>query len=134
MKNFIKEFKEFALRGNMIDLSLGVLIGGAFTALVTAFTEDIINPIIAIAGDPTTGLGWVIPLPGGSTGIQIGAFIGAIINFLILALIIFCLMKSLNKLMSIGKKEEAPVEEEPAPDPQIVLLEEIRDLLKEQNK
>ncbi len=132
MKKFMEEFKAFALRGNVIDLSIGVLIGGAFTALVGAFTEDIINPILAIVGDPTTGLGWVIPLPGGSSGIQIGAFIGAVINFFILAFVIFTIMKSLNRLMEIGKKKEEVVEEEPAPDPQVVLLEEIRDLLKKQ--
>lgn len=131
MKKFMEEFKAFALRGNMIDLSIGVLIGGAFTALVGAFTEDIINPIIAILGDPNEGLGWVIPLPGASGGILIGAFISAIVNFIILAIVIFMIMKSINKLMEVGKKPEEPaVEEEPAPDPQLVLLEEIRDLLK----
>lgn len=132
MKKFMEEFKAFALRGNVIDLSIGVLIGGAFTALVGAFTEDIINPILAILGDPSTGLGWVIPLPGGSSGIQLGAFIGAIINFIILAFVMFLIMKSLNKLMDIGKKKEEEKAEEPAPDPQLVLLEEIRDLLKNQ--
>lgn len=132
MKKFIEEFKAFAFRGNVVDLSIGVLIGGAFSALVASFTNDIINPILAILGDPAAGLGWVIPLPGGSDGILIGDFIGAIINFLIMAFVIFIIMKSLNKLAVAGKKQEEKEVSEPVKDPQLELLEEIRDLLKDQ--
>ncbi|MGM9948388.1 large conductance mechanosensitive channel protein MscL [Floccifex sp.] len=131
MKKFLEEFKAFAFRGNVVDLSIGVLIGGAFSGLVASFTSCIINPILAIFGDPSKGLGWVIPLPGASEGILIGDFIGAVINFLIMAFVIFMIMKSLNKLAAIGKKEEEPVVEEQKKDPQLELLEEIRDLLKE---
>lgn len=130
MKKFLNEFKEFALRGNLIDLSLGVLIGGAFTALVSSFTETIIKPILNIFGNPADGLGWVIPLPNGSEGLQIGAFISAIINFLIMAFVIFIIMKSINRLSSLGHKEEEAVEEVKGPTSE-ELLTEIRDLLKE---
>lgn len=130
MKKFLNEFKEFALRGNLIDLSLGVLIGGAFTALVSSFTETIIKPILNIFGNPADGLGWVIPLPNGSEGLQIGTFISAIINFLIMAFVIFIIMKSINRLSSLGHKEEEVVEEVKGPTSE-ELLTEIRDLLKE---
>lgn len=134
MKKMLKEFKEFALRGSLIDLSLGVLIGSAFTALVGAFTADIVTPILNIFGNPADGLGWIIPLPGGSEGIQLGAFIGAIVNFLIMAFTIFIIIKFLNKLMSIGKKKEEPKKEEPKGPTQEELLTEIRDLLKAKQK
>lgn len=130
MKKFLNEFKEFALRGNLIDLSLGVLIGGAFTALVSSFTETIIKPILNVFGNPADGLGWVIPLPNGSEGLQIGAFISAIINFLIMAFVIFIIMKSINRLSRLGHKEEEVVEEVKGPTSE-ELLTEIRDLLKE---
>jgi len=130
MKKFIKEFKEFALRGNIVDLSLGVLIGGAFTSLVTSFTDTVVTPILNIFGNPAEGLGWIIPLPGGSEGIQIGAFISAIVNFIILAFVIFIIMKSINKLSNIGHKEEEVVEEAAGPTSEELLVE-IRDLLKE---
>lgn len=131
MKKFLNEFKAFALRGNVVDLSLGVLIGGAFTALVSSFTTSIIQPILNIFGNPADNLGWVIPLPGGSEGIQLGAFISAIVNFLILAFVIFILMKSINKLSTLGQKKEEPVKEEPKGPTTEELLVEIRDLLKQ---
>ena len=131
MKKFFNEFKAFALIGNVVDLSLGVLIGGAFTALVSSFTTSIIQPILNIFGNPADNLGWVIPLPGGSEGIQLGAFISAIVNFLILAFVIFILMKSINKLSTLGQKKEEPVKEEPKGPTTEELLVEIRDLLKQ---
>ena len=131
MKKFFNEFKAFALRGNVVDLSLGVLIGGAFTALVSSFTTSIIQPILNIFGNPADNLGWVIPLPGGSEGIQLGAFISSIVNFLILAFVIFILMKSINKLSTLGQKKEEPVKEEPKGPTTEELLVEIRDLLKQ---
>jgi large conductance mechanosensitive channel len=131
MKKFMNEFKEFALRGNVIDLSIGVLIGGAFSTLVGAFTDDVITPILNIFGNPADGLGWVIPLPGGSAGILLGEFISAIVNFIIMAFVIFIIMKSINKLMSLGKKEEVQEEAAPAGPTSEELLAEIRDLLKE---
>ncbi|MDO5411393.1 MAG: large conductance mechanosensitive channel protein MscL [Lachnospiraceae bacterium] len=107
MKKFMEEFKAFALRGNVVDLAVGVLIGGAFSGLVAAFTEDIIKPILDLFGGAGAGkeLGWVIPV---GSGILIGKFISAVINFLITAFIIFMIVKSLNKLSKIGQKPEAP--------------------------
>lgn len=130
MKKFIKEFKEFALRGSVVDLSIGVLIGGAFTTLVGAFTDDIITPILNIFGNPADGLGWVIPLPGGSAGIQLGEFISSIVNFIITAFVIFIIMKSINTLANLNKVEEEKLEEVKGPTSEELLIE-IRDLLKE---
>lgn len=106
MKSFIKEFKEFALRGNVVDLAIGVLIGGAFSALVTSFTATIIQPILNCIGG--TEVGFKIHLIG-ENYMDIGGFISAIINFIILAFVIFIIMKSLNKLATVGQKpkEEA---------------------------
>lgn len=127
---FFAEFKEFISRGNVVELAVGVIIGAAFGSIVTAFTDDFINPLIAaIGGAEVAGRTQI-----GSTGsyIEWGAFITAVINFLITAFCIFLIVKTVNKLMSIGKKEEAPEEPGPKPD-DVVLLEEIRDLLKLQN-
>lgn len=106
MKKFIEEFKAFALRGNVVDLAVGVLIGSAFTGLVTAFTDDIINPILALFGGVNAEFGWVIQI--GSSKILIGNFVSSVINFLITAFIIFMIVKALNKLASFGHKPEAP--------------------------
>lgn len=107
MKKFLNEFKAFALRGNVIDLSIGVLIGGAFSSLVSSFTDYIINPIIGCIGS-TKVEGFVIPLIKGQK-IDLGAFLSSVINFFILAFVIFMIMKTLNKIASIGKKEEEEV-------------------------
>ena len=140
---FFGEFKAFISRGNVMDLAVGVIIGGAFQGIVTALTADFINPLISsIGGAEVAGsirLPWVdydgMTLEEvQSMSLNYGDFITAIINFLIMAFIIFILMKSINKLMSLGKKAEEPAPEEPAPKPDdVVLLEEIRDLLKQQN-
>ena len=106
MKKFIKEFKEFALKGNVMELAIAVIIGGAFQGIITAFTDDFINPIINSIGGAEIGGHFEIF----STGqyIEYGAFITAVINFLIMAFVIFLLMKAVNKLLSLGhKKEEA---------------------------
>ena len=98
------EFKEFINRGNVMDMAVGVIVGGAFTAIVTALTTNIINPLIkAIAGgDPGQIGGLVIP----GTEIDFGALLGAIVNFLIVAWIVFCLVKAVNKLKDATKKKE----------------------------
>ena len=141
-KGFLTEFKEFALKGNVMDMAVGVLIGGAFSGIVTALTTDFINPLISsIGGAEIAGmikLPWVNyegldPEQVKSLSLDYGHFITTVINFLIMSFIIFLLMKSINKLMSIGKKkEEEKPAEPPKPDPQIELLTEIRDLLKEE--
>ncbi len=134
MKKFFKEFKEFAIKGNMIDMAVGVIIGGAFTALVGAFTTNIVNPLISLIPGVNSldeALKIVItPAVLDETGaivtpevaIKFGAFISAIITFLILALIIFLFVKAVNKAREAEKKlKEAkkPKEEPKAPTTKI---------------
>jgi large conductance mechanosensitive channel len=107
MKKFFEEFKDFALRGNVMDLAVAVIIGGAFQAIVSSLTEDIISPIIGIAGSMDFS-SYVLSINGSE--IRYGAFITSIVNFLIMALIIFLMIKGLNKLTSVNKKPEAPAE------------------------
>lgn len=103
IKNFIEEFKAFALRGNMMDMAVGIIIGGAFTAIVTSLTDNFINPILNfVTGAKTYTLQDVAGF--GSN------FLSAIVNFLIMAFVLFLLLKAVNKVASIGKK---PVEEAP---------------------
>lgn len=145
-KGFIQEFKEFALQGNLFDMAVGVLIGGVFKDLVSAFTDNIIMPIISVFTGSVDFSGWRIALPSlfgdkldPETGevvtnyLNFGNFISAIITFLILALVIFMMIKGMNKLRSLARKEQAP-DPEPEPDPEPSaeekLLTEIRDLLK----
>lgn len=101
MKKFIEEFKAFALRGNVMDMAIGVLIAGAFSGIITSLTENFINPVISMIMSGATYTSEDIS--GFATN-----FIGSVINFFITALILFCLLKAVNKLMSIGHKEEAP--------------------------
>ena len=135
MKKFLKEFKEFALKGNVMDMAIGVIIGAAFGSIVSALTDNFITPLIAaITGGAEKDENGVMQLVGGKftvAGVDFnyGAFISAVLNFLIIAIILFCLLKAVNKAMAIGKKKE---EEKPAEPPkEEVLLTEIRDLLKE---
>ena len=107
MKKFIEEFKAFALRGNVMDMAIGVIIGGAFTSIVTSLTENLINPILGLFGGPDLS-GFVLNL--GGVELRYGAFITSIINFLIMAFVLFCLLKAVNKLTALGKKPEAPAE------------------------
>lgn len=103
----VKEFKEFIMRGNVMDLAVGVIIGGAFGAIVTSLTDDIISPILGIFG----GMDFsdlVLNINGAN--IAYGKFLTAVINFLIMALIIFLMVKGVNKVMSLGKKKEAEPE------------------------
>ncbi len=137
MKKFIEEFKAFALKGNVMDMAIGVIIGAAFGSIVTALTDSFINPLIAvITGGAEKDENGVMQVVGGTftvRGVEFsyGAFISAVINFLIIALILFCLIKAVNKAMAIGRKK---AEEEAAAEPpkEEVLLTEIRDLLKAQ--
>ena len=119
MKKFFEEFKEFIQQGNVMDMAIGIIIGGAFTAIVTSLVNDIINPFIKlISGGGTEVSGLSIPVPGTQNGIDFGAFISAIINFLIIAFIVFCMVKTLNKFMKaskLKKDEEEAVEEVAAP-------------------
>jgi len=137
-KGLLAEFKEFALKGNVMDMAIGVIIGAAFGNIVTALTDSFINPLIAaLTGGVTKDENGVMQVVGGSFQINgvdfnYGAFISAVINFLIIALILFLMLKAVNKAMAIGKKKEEEKPKEPPKEE--VLLTEIRDLLKEQAK
>lgn len=133
MKKFFEEFKAFALKGNVMSMAVGVIIGAAFQNIVTSLTDNFINPLIALLTGGTGGDGIVI---GGQFEINgvvfnYGAFLSAIINFIIMAFILFLLIKGMNKLLELGnkKEEEKPVEP-PKPTKEEELLTEIRDLLK----
>ena len=123
-KGFIKEFKEFISRGSVLDMAVGIIIGGAFTAIVKSLVEDIFTPILGmiLAGVNFKSLSITIPW-GSKPQIYYGLFLEAVVTFLLTAFCVFLMIKAINKFR---KKK---VEEPEAPDPQIVLLTEIRDLL-----
>ena len=127
MKGFMTEFKEFISKGNVMDMAVGIIIGGAFTAIVTALVEKILMPVIgAICGGMSLE---DMSIKVGNAAIAYGAFIQAIINFLLVAFVLFCIIKAMNKAKAaVEKPAEEPAEEETPAD--IALLEEIRDLLK----
>ncbi len=138
MGGFLKEFKEFAIKGNMFDMAVGVIIGGAFKSLVDSLTANIIMPIISIFTGGVNFSAWKITLGtkvvDGETvanELLFGDFISAVINFLIMAFVVFLMVKALNRLREMGKKqeEEAPAAP-PEPSNEEKLLTEIRDLLK----
>lgn len=112
MKKFLQEFKEFALKGNVMDMAVGVIIGAAFQGIVTALTECFINPLIAVCTGGTSDEGVVVGGVFKINGVTFdyGTFISTVINFLILAFILFLMIKAVNKAMSIGKKPEKPAE------------------------
>ncbi len=124
---FFAEFKEFVMRGNVMDMAIGVIIGTAFASIVTALTDDFINPLINGLGGAEVG--GTLKIYGGQV-IKYGDFITAVINFLIMALVLFIMLKAVNKVMSLGKKEKE--EEAVVKTDEAKLLEEIRDLLKKQ--
>ena len=155
MKKFFKEFLTFIKRGNVLDMAVGVIVGSAFTAIVTALSNGILKPLI----------NWVLALVGGDSNalesaytilkatytvndagekvldlansiyIDWGAFVSAIINFILIAFVVFCMVKSINRMHEkLSKPAEPEPEKEPEPTKEELLLTEIRDLLKEQNK
>lgn len=106
MKKFFNEFKQFALRGNVMDLAVGVIIGAAFQAIINSLVNDVISPLIGLVAN--TDLSYLVATVG-DVEIRYGAFITAVINFLIMAVIIFLLVKGMNALANLGqKKEETP--------------------------
>ena len=133
MKSFLKEFKEFISKGDVMSMAVGIIIGGAFTAIITSIVNDLIGPIIAMicGGIDFSSLAVQV----GDASLMVGNFIQAVINFLITALVLFCILKTFNKakekMDALKKKEEEKAAEE-APAADIVLLTEIRDLLKNQ--
>lgn len=148
---WIEEFKAFAIKGNAMNMAVGVIIGAAFQSIIKSLTDDVIMPIVSIFLGGVDFSQMKLALPrlfaeqydeAGNVilnTLNYGNFISAIINFLILALVVFWLVKMLNKLGELGRKKEAEAEAveapaEPAPTKEEVLLTEIRDLLKDQKK
>lgn len=110
MKKFFEEFKTFIMRGNVLDLAVGVIIGAAFQAIVTSLTTDIISPILGLFG----GMNFdQYALTIGDVSIGYGKFLTAVINFIIMAFVIFLIVKLVNKIMGLGKKPEVVEESEP---------------------
>ena len=126
MKNIVQEFKDFINKGNVIDLAVGVLIGGAFSSIVTSLTNNIISPIIGMFGEADFS-GMVLKVHVGiiKLNLKYGAFLTDLINFIIMAFIIFLIVKFMNKV--IKKKEE---EEKVTVNEELEVLKEIRDNLK----
>lgn len=121
----IKEFKEFAMRGNVVDLAVGVIIGGAFGKIVSSFIEDVITPLVLKPALEAANLTKIEELTIFG-GVKYGMFLSAIINFIIVAFVLFLLIKGMNA----AKKKEAPAPTIPKGPSQEELLTEIRDLLK----
>ena len=129
MKGFLKEFKDFISKGNVLDLAVAVVIGGAFNAIVTSLVNDVIMPLVGIIIGGIDFSGIKITL--GNSNIMVGNFIQNIVNFLIVAFTIFVVVKAFNKLQEKAKKKEEKKEAEaPKKSDEVLLLEEIRDLLK----
>ena len=141
--SFIQEFKAFAMKGNVMDMAVGVIIGGAFGKIVTSLVNDVLMPVVSLATGGIDFTNLFVNLSGsdkfdtlaaaqeaGASVLAYGQFIQNIVDFLIVALCIFFMLKGINKMNQ--KKEEAPVEPAPAPEPSAEekLLSEIRDLLK----
>jgi large conductance mechanosensitive channel len=127
----IQGFKNFIMRGNVVDLAVAVVIGAAFTTVVTSVTSNIVNPLIAVFGGKSVhGLGFQIVSGNPKTVVDVGAVITAIINFLIVAAVVYFLVVTpMNMLAERRKRGEEPEPQAPAED--IVLLQEIRDLLRQ---
>ena len=130
-KGFIEEFKSFVLRGNVMDMAVGVIIGTAFAGIIGALTDDFINPLINGLGGAE--IGGRIKIYGGQV-IRYGDFITAVINFLIMAFVLFLMLKFVNKLMTVGKSKKEAEAAAPTKTDEAILLEEIRDLLKKGKK
>ncbi|KIC64159.1 large-conductance mechanosensitive channel protein MscL [Chryseobacterium taiwanense] len=125
---FFKEFKEFAVKGNVVDLAVGVVIGGAFGKIVTSLVEDIITPAILTPTLEKLQLNNLAELVIPGTAIKYGMFLSAAISFIVVAFALFLMIKGINKL-----KKEAPAEAPAGPTEDQKLLMEIRDLLKAKN-
>lgn len=133
MKKFLEEFKAFAMRGNVLDMAVGVVIGGAFGKITTSLVNDIIMPLISMltGGIDFSSWKWVLKAAEGDAAevaVNFGNFIAVVLDFVIIAFAVFCLVKAINKFHK--KKEEAPAAP-PEPSTEEKLLTEIRDLLKE---
>ena len=143
----IQEFKDFIAKGNVMDMAVGIIIGAAFTAIVSSLVADLINPFIGLfmggvdftnmyfvlSGDVAEGASLEAAREAGAAVFAYGAFIMAVINFLIIAFVVFMLVKMVNRVKEAAEKEEEAVAEEaPAGPTEIELLQEIRDALQKQ--
>ncbi len=131
MKKFFSEFKTFISRGNVIDMAVGVIVGGAFSTVSKSVIDNLLMPVLGMFLGGVDFSSWVIMLPnfygGEPIPMQPGLFINDVVNFIVLAFCVFVMIRVINKMKK--KEEEAPAAP-PAPDPKEVLLTEIRDLLK----
>lgn len=141
MKKFFNEFKTFAMRGNVLDMAIGVVIGAAFGKITTSVVNDIIMPLIGLITGGIDLTQWNILLNSAAVEagadpvtLGIGNLLAVILDFIIVAFAMFLLVKGINKLHSLGKNDEEPAPEEPDAPTAEELLTEIRDLLKEQQK
>lgn len=141
MKQFFNEFKVFAMRGNVLDMAIGVVIGAAFGKITTSIVNDIIMPLIGLITGGIDLTQWNVLLnraavEAGADPVTLGVgnLLAVILDFIIVAFAMFLLVKAMNKLATLKKKEEAPAPEAPKGPTSEELLTEIRDLLKEQRK
>ena len=144
MKKFLNEFKEFAMRGNVLDMAIGVVIGSAFSKITTSLVNDVFMPLIGllIGGIDLGQLNLTLKaaVMDGDTVVKepvtlgLGTFLSTIVDFILVAFVIFLVVKAINKLHALGKKDEEPEPEESETPTAEELLTEIRDLLKEQQK
>ncbi len=127
MAKFIQEFKEFAIGGNLIDMAIGVIVGGAFNSVISSLVADVFTPLLGMI------FGSEVDFSELTLGaIQIGSFINAIVSFLLTALCLFSVIKAINKAKAVMKKEQEAEAEEPAPEEpseEVKLLTDIKELL-----
>ena len=128
MKKFLQEFKAFAMRGNVLDMAVGVVVGSAFTAIVTSIVENLLTPLLGLLIPNSTFAEWA---PG---GFGLGAVINAIITFIITAFAVFMIVKAVNKLSELGKKKEEEKPAEPAAPPAPTTEELLTEILAELKK
>ncbi len=140
----INEFKDFIAKGNVMDMAVGIIIGAAFTAIVTSLVGDLINPIIALFTGGIDFSGWFYVLgegefasvaaaqEAGASVFAIGNFLMAVINFLIVAFVVFMLVKTVNRIKNAAEEEKAPEPEAPKGPSELDILMEIRDALQKQ--
>jgi large conductance mechanosensitive channel len=138
----IREFRDFIARGNVMDMAVGIIVGAAFTAIVTSLVRDIINPLIAIFTGGVDFTGWFYALDGesypslavaqeaGAPVFAVGSFVMAVINFLIVAFAVFLLVKAVNRIKDAYAEPPKPAAEEPEGPSELDILMEIRDALK----
>ncbi|MBQ6747253.1 MAG: large conductance mechanosensitive channel protein MscL [Bacteroidaceae bacterium] len=140
---FVKEFKEFAMKGNVMDMAVGVIIGGAFGKIVTSMVNDVLMPVISLCTGGIDFTNLFVNLSGsekydtiaaaqeaGASVLAYGQFIQNVVDFIIVAFCIFLMIKGMNKLTKKKEEAPAPAPEPPAPTKEETLLTEIRDLLK----